>query len=316
MKVVFLGSSEFCEPTLRRLKSSDYEVPLVVTQPARKAGRGRRVRSTPVAELARELGMACTSAEDVNDRAFVQRVKETGAHVGLVIAFGQKLGNELLASLPGGFINLHASLLPKFRGAAPINWAIAAGEEKTGCTVFKIVEKMDAGPMLASRWTYIKPEETAGELHDRLAGVGVDAVQAALQLFEDGRVPAGEPQDESQVSLAPKLTKRMGSVDFSQTVDDVLRHVRAMTPWPGARARFASRDGRWEDVTLERVRAVEAPGGASPEPGTIDERLYVSAADGFLELLELKPSSGRLMTWQEYVNGRRVAAGDRFEMPS
>lgn len=316
MRVVFLGSSEFCEPTLRWLKSSDYEISLVITQPARKAGRGRKVRSTPVAALARELGMECVSAEDVNDPAFVKRIKDTGAHVGLVIAFGQKLGNDLLASLPGGFINLHASLLPKFRGAAPINWAIAAGEEKTGCTVFKIVEKMDAGPMLASRWTYIKPGETAGELHDRLAGVGVDAVQAALQLFEGGAVPEGELQNESQVSLAPKLTKRMGNVDFSKPAEDVLRHVAAMTPWPGARARYTARDGRWEDVALERVRAVEAPGGGKAEPGTIDERLHVAAADGFIELLELKPSSGRLMTWQEYVNGRRVSAGDRFEMPS
>src|SRR3989304_4518648 len=183
MRIVFLASGAFAQPTLRWLAQSRHEVALVVTQPARGSGRGRHVTRTPVNALAEELGLEPLEAEDVKAPDAVSRLCRLEGRAGLVIAFGQKLGPELLTMMPGGCITLHASLLPKYRGAAPINWAVVRGEEKTGCTVFRITNRMDAGPILVTRWTEIKPEETAGELHDRLAGIGGDAMKAAMELF-------------------------------------------------------------------------------------------------------------------------------------
>ncbi len=312
MRIVFLGSGAFAEPTLRWLAQSEHEVPLVVTQPARAAGRGRRLTRTPVRAVAEELGFKVLEAENINEPEQIERLRSLDAHVGLVIAFGQKLSNEVLATAPAGYVNLHASLLPKCRGAAPINWSIIRGEERGGCTVFRIVERMDAGPILVSRWTEIKPEETAGELHDRLAGVGVDAVQQALALHEGGAIPKGDPQNDAEATLAPKLKKADGLIDFAKPAGEVARHICGMTPWPGATSRYESQEERWEDVTILRARAVVDPSASNLEPGIIDGRRYVATSDGFVEILEIKPSSGRIMSWPEYVNGRHVAAGDTF----
>lgn len=330
MRIVFLASGPFALPTLRWLARSDHEVALVVTQPARPSGRGRRTATTPVRMLADELGIETLEAQDVNAPDLVAGLRSLDARLGLVIAFGQKLGPELLASLPAGFINLHASVLPKYRGAAPINWAIVRGEEQTGCTVFRIVERMDAGPILVTRSTAIKPEETAGELHDRLAALGVDAVDAALGLYEGDALPEGTAQNESEATHAPKLKKSDGLVRFDRPAVDVARHICGMTPWPGATARFQASDGRWEKVSITRARPAEDPASVAVTrarlesrtsdtpaipPGTINERRYVAARDGFVELLEIQPSSGRIMTWADYVNGRHVAVGDTFVTP-
>lgn len=316
MRIIFMGSGAFAQPTLRWLAQSDHEIASVISQPSRGRGRGRRIAPTPVAEMATELRLPVLEVEDVNEAAMVSQVRKLDARLGVVIAFGQKLGPELLGAMPSGCINLHASLLPKYRGAAPINWAIVRGEERTGCTVFRIVSRMDAGPILTSRWTAIKPDETAGELHDRLAAVGVDAMQAALALFADGHEPPGEPQNDAEATVARKLQKSDGWMRFDQPTDAILRHACGMSPWPGATAVYEAQDGRWEPVAVMRVRRTELPEEPKQPPGTIDSRRYVAALDGYLEILEIKPSSGRLMTWPEYCNGRHVAAGDRLSTPT
>lgn len=321
MRILFLGSGEFAKPTLQWLSQSGHEIPLVVTQPARGSGRGRRLTRTPVHAFAEELGYAVLAVEDINSPDVVRQLKSLDPHIGLVIAFGQKIGGELLSALAGGFINLHASLLPKYRGAAPINWAIARGESQTGCTVFRIVERMDAGPILWQDATTIGEMETAGELHDRLATLGVRTVQSALGQFAGGQVPPGCDQDHAARSIAPKLKKTDGLVHFDRPAEAVVRHIHGMTPWPGAAARFQASDGRWEDVILVRAQAVAASSRNGPpisvrEPGVVIESLCVATKDGTVQLLEVKPSSGRLMSWTDYVNGRRVAPGDRFLTPS
>jgi len=315
MRILFLGSGEFAVPTLRHLAQSKHELPLVITQPARPSGRGRRTTPTPVCQAAEELNLESLEVSDINAPEVVTRIRTLDARLGLAIAFGQKIGPEVLNSMPGGCINLHASLLPKYRGAAPINWAVVHGEERTGCTVFQIVERMDAGPIFVSRWTEIKPEETAGELHDRLAGIGIDAVHAALELFEGDTIPEGTPQIEADATKAPKLKKADGYVRFDRPAAQVVRHIHGMTPWPGAAARYQSKENRWEKVNIVRVRRAEVPGKPTIAPGVIDERRYVATDDAFLEILEIKPSSGRIMTWPEYVNGRHVAPGDQFLTP-
>lgn len=315
MRVLFLASGAFALPTLRWLLGSDHQIAAVVTQPPRPKGRGRQAGRTPVGAVAQDEGLPVLTADEVNTPDFVGQLRAYQATLGLVIAFGQKLGPDLLGALPGGFINLHASLLPKYRGAAPINWAIIRGEERTGVTVFRIIERMDAGAILCSRWTYIKQDETAEELHDRLAAVGVDAVDSALQLFAEGNIPPGEPQDDSLATRAPKLSKADGVIDFARPAHDVVQHVLGMWSWPGVATRFESTDGRWENVQLARVRLVETDEAPDIPPGQIDERRYVAAQGEFIEILELKPASGKLMSWREYVNGRHVQAGDRFVTP-
>ncbi len=312
MKVVLFASGEFSLPTFQWLVYQGHEIPLVITQPPRPAGRGKKLAATPISVVARARGLIVEEPENVNEAGVIAFLRRQEAQLGLVIAYGQKLGAEVLSTFPAGCINLHASLLPKYRGAAPINWAILQGEEKSGCTVFRLVERMDAGPVLSSRWTWIKPEEIAGELHDRLAAIGVDAVDAALSQFADGRIPEGTPQDESNATRAPKLDKKAGYVRFDQPAAAVARHICGMTPWPGAMSRFHSLDGRWEFVSLSRARAAEHPRKASEAPGTLDPRLYAATSEGYLELLEVKPASGRLMSWRDYVNGRHVHPGDRF----
>lgn len=316
MRLILLGSGEFAIPTLRWLLQSEHEIPLVITQPARGSGRGRIVTPTPVARFAGEHGMEVLEVEDVNQPPVIKRLRDLDAFLGLVIAFGQKLRPELLAAFPAGCVNLHASLLPLYRGAAPINWAIINGEERTGCTVFRIVDRMDAGPILTSRWTFIKPEETAGELHDRLAGVGVDAVQSALAMHEGGAIPAGEPQDEILATKAPKLKKLDGVIEFSRPAEAIARQVCGLNPWPGAFAQYCAQNGRSEQVTLLRARPAEITDAPAEPPGTIDRRLYVTTGSGYLEVLEVKPAAGRAMSWQGFVNGRHVQPGDHLEAPS
>ena len=314
MKLLVLASGEFAIPTLRSIRSRGlHTIACVVTQPDRAAGRGRHAVPTPVKVWALETGLEVVEAPDVNDASMVDRFRGLKADLGVVIAFGQKVGAALIDAFPLGCINLHASLLPKFRGAAPYQWAILTGERETGVTVFRLTARMDGGPILTRRSTAIRPDETADELHDRLARIGPDAVNAALELFIDGVAPAGSPQPDEGASRAPKLSKRDGRLDFTAPGGQTVRRILGLWSWPGAVCLFASADGkRRERVTIARART-PAGAGAPRSPGVIDERLYVSAADGWIELLEIKPESGRLMTWQEFVNGRHVRAGDRFE---
>ncbi len=313
MRIIFLGSGRFAMPTLRWLAESDHTVALVVTQPARPSGRGRRIVRTPVQALAEDLGLETIAIQDVNEPESAGDLLALDARIGLAIDFGQKIGPALLDGWPGGCLNLHGSLLPKYRGAAPINWAIVNGEERTGCTVFRMVERMDAGPILTSRWTEIKPEETADELHERLAGIGVDTVRATLELFAGDDNPAGTPQDEADATKARKLRKPDGVIDFDQSVSRVANHICGMTSWPGARARFRADDNRFENVTVIRARPAETTATPDVPPGTINANRYVATREGFLEILEIKPSSGRVMGWPDFVNGRHVAEGDMFE---
>jgi methionyl-tRNA formyltransferase len=315
MRIVFFASGEFAVPALRWLANSPHEVAAVVTQPARPSGRGRKTVPTPAAECAAQLRMPVIECPDVNELAFVERIRKLNARLGIVIAFGQKIGREIIESLPCGCVNLHGSLLPKYRGAAPIAWAILCGEEKTGVTVFRLVDRMDAGDILVQRETLIGPDETAGELHDRLAMIGPDAIEATLPLFENEDSPAGRPQDERRASIAPKLSKQAGRLDFRRGAIQLARQIRAMSPWPGARCVFRTADRSHEEtVTILRARPNEATRAASAhESGCITSTYEVATSQGTVEVLEIQPAGGRPITFKDFVNGRRIKPGDRFE---
>ncbi len=312
MRILFFGSGAFSVPTLRNLEQN-HQIVRVVTQPDRPGGRGRQPIATPARAMAEELGLAVLPTADVNAPETAAELLAERADLGVVLAFGQKIGPQLLHEIAGGCINAHGSLLPAYRGAAPVHWAIIRGERRTGVTVFKLVQRMDAGPILASRWTYIKPEETTSELHDRLAAIAVDAVRAALECYAADPNPAGAPQDETAATAAPKLTKEDGVLDFSRPASELASRICGLWSWPAARCLWVSAaDGRRQEIALARARVAEGLPPATPA-GQLDDRLHLATGDGMLEILELKPAGGTLMTWPQFVNGRRVRPGDRFE---
>jgi methionyl-tRNA formyltransferase len=236
MRVIYFGSGEFGLPTFAHL-ASRHEVAAVVTQPDRPAGRKRKMTPTPVAAWAEDAGLQVFRCEDANDPAVVARIAALRARVAVVIAFGQKLSPALIDAAGELVVNLHASLLPRFRGAAPIQHAILAGERETGVSVISLAARMDAGLIYAQAATPISPTETAGELHDRLALLGPDVVDQVLRDFEAGQL-RGRSQDETHVSRAGKLSRADAAIDFAQPADLVCRQIRAMSPWPGVAARW------------------------------------------------------------------------------
>ncbi len=316
MRVLFFGSGEFAIPTFDSIAFDGHEIVAAVTQPDRARGRGKSPKPTPLKQAALESGVEVISPENVNAPEVVARLKAFRADLGYVAAFGQKIGGELLTAFPAGMINLHASLLPAYRGAAPIQWAVINGDEFTGVTVFRLVEKMDAGPILMQRRTGIGQDETSDELHDRLARIGCDAVRETLKLLEADPKRPGEPQDAAKATLAPKLSKRDGCIRFDIPVAKLASRICGLWSWPGAMCRFVSSDGKRDEiVTLARAVPYEgrtSPAATADDVGVVTPMMSVQTVDSELSILEIKPSSGKLMTWQDYVNGRHIQPGDRF----
>ncbi|MEE8170338.1 MAG: methionyl-tRNA formyltransferase [Phycisphaerae bacterium] len=314
MRILFIGSGEFGIPTLRMLHGAGHDVLGVITQPDRPAGRGRHSRPTPIRDIAETLGLPVTAVPRINAPDCVASIREKRVELAVVVAFGQKIGAELLEMFPVGIVNLHASLLPRWRGAAPIQHAIVHGDDETGVSVFRLVEKMDAGPILSQRRTTIKPDETASELHDRLAGVGCDAVAAAIERLQANPTDPGDVQDESMVTPAPKLSKADGVLDLNRSAAEVSRRINGLYSWPGARCRFVSHTGRSEEVTLARALETDEPAEATPPEsvGHVTQRGGVLTGRGEIAVLEIQPAGSRVMSWDDFVNGRHVQPGDRF----
>ncbi len=315
MRIAFFGSGEFALPTFDSIRMDGHEIVVVVSQPDKIRGRGKDVTPTVIKSAAIEARLPNISPVDVNAPDIVALIKAARADLAYVAAFGQKIGAELLAAFPVGIVNLHGSILPAWRGAAPIQRAVMNGDHETGVTVFRIVEKMDAGPVLMIRRTAIGDIETSDELHDRLARIGCDAVRETIKrLTTDPKAP-GQPQDESRATLAPKLKKTDGYISFDVPTAKLAHLICGLWSWPGAMCRFTSADSRRnEQITIARARIKQGRSEATTtqSPGDVTELLNVRTADSELELLEVKPSGGSLMQWRDYVNGRHVKPGDRF----
>lgn len=313
MNLVFFGSGAFGVPTLERL-SREHTINLIVTQPDRPAGRGKALTPTPVgAFAAAELpSVPIVKPERINDADVVERVRGTRADAWVVIAFGQKLGRGLLADRFA--INLHASLLPRWRGAAPINHAILAGDSITGNSVITLADRMDAGLVLGQSRRPIDPLVTAGELHDLLASDGPELVLRVLGQHASGALrPVA--QDEATVTPAGKLAKSDGAVEFCAPADEIRCRIHGLNPWPGVTVMF-----RGQPLKLLRARAHDSdssPAAAVPGPvGVIVDGAagLVSCGSGTtLELLEVQPAGGRAMAWAEFARGHRVQPGERIE---
>lgn len=311
MRLLFFGSGAFGLPTLQSL-CEQHEVVEVISQPDKPAGRKRVLTPTPIAQWAVDQGYTVPRVENVNTPEFVEQVKSYNADASIVIAFGQKLGPELIDAMGDLAVNLHASLLPKYRGAAPINWAMIDNEPVTGVSVIGLAQRMDAGLVYAKASTPIAPIETAGELHDRLAKLGPDTIAHVLrQLADDALAP--REQDETQATKARKFTKADGTVSFDQPAAMVRARIHGLTPWPGCRVRWIKADGEDKGLlTLKRV--ADAPSRSSSKPGTIDEQLRIACADGgAVKLLEVQAPGGKAMAVEDFARGQGLAVGDRLK---
>lgn len=316
MKVVFLGSGAFGLRTLEAIAAS-HEVPLVVSQPDRPAGRGRRETPTPIA--ARVLsdqeagigGLATTTlhrTDAINGSEALAAIEVARPDALVVIAFGQKLGTELLADRFA--INLHASLLPRWRGAAPINRAMMAGDPVSGISVISLASRMDAGEVHALRETPIDPTETAGELHDRLAALGPEAVLEVLDRLADGRIES-VAQDESLVTQAAKLGRKDATVDFSVPASTVRAMAHGLVPWPGCEVSVSVPEGESgpERLRIHRLM-VDSHDVISDRPvGSVDEDGLVACGRGLVRLLEVQIAGGRVLEWQDFHRGRPLPEG-------
>ncbi len=304
MRVAFLGTSGFAVPALRAL-AGPHEVTLVVTQPDRPVGRHAEIVPTAVKRAAAALSLPVVQPDRVNRDEAVGQLRQSRPDVLVVAAYGQLLRPAVFTLAPLGAVNIHASLLPQYRGAAPVAWAIVRGEAQTGITTFLIDQGMDTGPMLVQRSLAIAPDETAGELELRLAHLGADAILTTLCGLENGSLPA-RPQPADGASLAPKLTRDDGRMDWTQTSAAVHNLVRGMAPWPGAWTLLAG-----ERVKVHRTARTDIRVGAAT-PGTLAPRdagrLFAACSDRFVEILEIQRAGRPRASGSEFLNGLRPSA--------
>jgi methionyl-tRNA formyltransferase len=312
MRIVFFGSAEFGVPCLEAIVRSRHELAGLFTQPARPAGRRREPKPTEVALWARQKKINCLEAENINAPLSAQQAAACRGELLVVIAFGQKISRDVIGLFPKGAINVHASLLPKYRGAGPIFWALMNGETRTGISIITLADRMDAGDILAQAQTQITPEDTAQTLHDRLAALSAPILMQTIDAIEAGTATY-TPQDESQVTWAPKLRKEHGYIDWARPADHVVNQIRALWPWPGAQAVYVSgKTGRSCRVIIKKARRIECSDQNRPTSGLLNMNLDVWCGRDALRIEELKPAGSGLMSFNAFVNGRACQPGDLF----
>lgn len=319
MKLVFCGTPQFAVPTLQRLVEAGHAIPLVVTQPDRPRGRGMEMAVSPVKDAAVRLGMTVVQPATIKNNAeFRDQLAAIQPDAIIVVGYGRIIPQWMIDLPRFGNINLHASLLPKFRGAAPIQWAIARGESVTGVTTMRIDAGLDTGDILMQRSIPIGPDDTAETLGPKLASTGANLMVETLRGLESGEVRA-TPQDHSQATLAPILKKEDGRMDFTRSARDLFNRLRGFQPWPGAFTIFKAK-------TLQVHRAQPVQDSAKLTPGEVaveGTRLFVGCdknkdkvedkGEGTtLELLEVQLEGKRRMSAQEFINGYRPQSGDHL----
>lgn len=334
-RIIFMGSPEFAAPALQSLVGAGFRPRLVVTPPPRRAGRGRRMKQVPVAREAEHLELPLHRTADVNGRTSRNELEAVKPDVIITAGFGQKLGSAILEMPEKGCLNIHAGLLPKYRGASPVAAAIRAGETETGVSIFVMDEKLDRGPVIAQATAPIGEDDTADDVLARLAQVGADLLVRTLGSYLDGELEPTE-QDHEQAQYFGRLEKEDGVVDWAQPARVVRDFIRSVTSWPGAQSAWQPRV-RHDPLNVLVVRTELAseresapapvPGPDTPEaqppeapkPGTVvhvsKEGIDVACEPGVLRILALRPAGGRVMAVKDFLNSRRVVAGDRFVRP-
>lgn len=313
MRIAYFGSGEFGLDCLNAIKSSANELVFIVTQPPNPAGRGRKPNPTPVALWAMSHSIPFMETSNVNTQENIETIASCyNPDLILVIAFGQKVSQKLVELPPKGAINVHASLLPKYRGAAPINAAIINGDSTSGVSIITLAQKMDAGAVLAKSEIEIAPDDTAGSLHDKLAQLAAPVLLQTLDKIEAGTAEYVE-QNHDAATFAPKLSKSDGHIDFNETAHILERKIRGFWPWPGTSANYTSKEtGKSVRVTIAMAQVVETENLSNLTPGTINENLYVICGQNALKITQIKPSGSGLMNFKCFANGRDTKPGDFF----
>ncbi|PEN13427.1 methionyl-tRNA formyltransferase [Longibacter salinarum] len=310
MRILFMGTPEFAVPSLEHLCDAGYTPIAVATGPDRGRGRGQKVSPTPVKKVAKSRGIeTILQPESVKDDAFAEAVSELEPDVIAVVAY-RILPPQVYTLASKGAFNLHGSLLPKYRGAAPINWAIMNGEEETGVTTFFLQEKVDTGDVILKRRMPIGENETAGELHDRMMIIGAEAVVETVRQIEDGAVETSK-QDDGEATPAPKIFTDDCETPWDRPAGDVHNHIRGLSPYPGAWTRHEG-----TRLKLYRSRVADkdlVPGNKAAAPGTVlraDEHLVVACGEGAVDVVELQQPGKRRLGVVDFLNGYDLDPGD------
>ena len=310
MKILFWGTPDFAVPSLRALANDGVEIVGVVTQPDRPAGRGRRVKMSPVKEEALALGHEVLAPIRPQGQEFIEQITELRPDLSVVVAYGHILKPEILDPPSLGSVNVHASLLPQLRGAAPVNWAIIRGHEQTGVTVMRMVEAMDAGPIIHQLSEPISDEDSASELMSRLSELGSLALREALGSIKRGDTEERE-QLEDAVSYAPKVDRKSARIDWTLSANEVALFIRGMDATPGAWSELAGMPIKFFRASLVPESEFSQPGAvvrADPEQG-----LVISTSSGGVSVSEVQPAGRQRMSTLDWINGRGVKLGQHFE---
>jgi methionyl-tRNA formyltransferase len=316
--IAFFGTPQFAVPSLEALIASGrHTVVAVISQPDRPKGRGQQLQPTPTKLVAEAHGIPVFQPTKIREEAFLDRVRALNLDLGVVVAYGRILPDALLAIPRLGMINVHASLLPRYRGAAPIQRAVLAGDAETGVTIMRVERELDAGPMFAMKSVPIPPDATSGDMESVLATLGAELLIPVVDALADGRA-LETPQDHARATLAPKITKDEGVLDWTQPASLVHNRVRGLQPWPLASTTLAGTRYVIRRTAHVFIRRTEPVADAElPAPGTIfvvtSDTLLVACGKGqVLQILEIQPEGRRTMTAREFLAGRGAIAGARF----
>lgn len=308
LRLIYAGTPEFAVPALRALLDSDHEVVAVYTQPDRPSGRGRKLQPGPVKQLALEAGVPVEQPLNFKEAEAREQLAAYGADVMIVAAYGLILPQSVLDTPHFGCLNIHGSLLPRWRGAAPIHRAIQAGDQETGVTIMQMAAGLDTGDMLYKTYRSIGPQDTSETIHDSLAADGADALLVVLKQLQAGQLKP-EAQDESLTCYASKLTKAEAEIDWSQSAVEIDRTIRAFNPWPMA---YTQKNGKPLRLLMSSVAEGEA---VSAAPGTVlsedKSGIRIATGDGVLQLTRLQLPGGKALSVTEFLNGRSLA-GEHF----
>jgi methionyl-tRNA formyltransferase len=307
LRVLFMGTSDFAVPARRALRASGETLSLVVTQPDRPAGRGLELKASPVKSAALEMGLEVFQPEKVRTPEAVEKIKSAQPDLAVVAAYGQILPSAVLNIPKLACLNIHGSILPKYRGAAPIHYAVIAGEKETGVTIMYMNEKMDEGDILLSKTTAIGAEETTGEIHDRLAVLGAEGLSEAVKFLKQGKAPR-MPQDASKASYAPSIQRTFCRLDWTSPAARLHNRVRGLSPWPGA-------ETSWKGLEMKiHLASAEDQKGKPGEVLEVSRKgILVGAGVGSLRLLEIQPAGKKRMTAFDFSLGQpQLIPGEAF----
>lgn len=305
LRVVFMGTPAFAVPSLRALVDAGYDVAAVFTQPDRPVGRGGKLSAPPVKQAAVELGLEVYQPESAKTAEVYAYLQDKNPDVIVVVGYGQIISQRVIDLPRLGCVNLHSSLLPRLRGAAPINWAIVRGDKKTGVSTMQIVKKLDAGDVIGVKETPIGDDEYAPELAQRLARMGAELLIETLERVEKGAITP-QPQDDASSTYAPIMKREDGLVDWSLAAQEICNRVRGFSPWPGAYTFFRGK-------RLHIHRALAAPGQAAPATMVVEGgTLKIGCGDGLLQALEVQLEGKRTMAASDFVNGYQPVTGEAF----